>query len=49
MTDTQFLRFALRLVRRGCGMTSPNPMVGPRYQFFSRSQLLYYLINDLGS
>ena len=49
MTDIQFMRLSLRLVQRGCGMTSPNPMVGPRYQFFSRSQLLYYLIIDLGS
>src|ERR1039457_1402330 len=28
MTDAQFLHLALRLARRGCGMTSPNPMVG---------------------
>src|SRR6266508_4478492 len=26
--DTQFLRHALLLARRGCGATSPNPMVG---------------------
>ena len=28
MSDAQFMRFALRLARRGYGMTSPNPMVG---------------------
>jgi diaminohydroxyphosphoribosylaminopyrimidine deaminase/5-amino-6-(5-phosphoribosylamino)uracil reductase len=28
MSDAQFMRLALRLARRGCGMTSPNPMVG---------------------
>jgi diaminohydroxyphosphoribosylaminopyrimidine deaminase/5-amino-6-(5-phosphoribosylamino)uracil reductase len=28
MTDVQFMRFALRLARRGYGATSPNPMVG---------------------
>jgi len=28
MSDAQFMRFALRLARRGCGTTSPNPMVG---------------------
>jgi len=28
MSDTQFMRLALRLARRGCGATSPNPMVG---------------------
>jgi diaminohydroxyphosphoribosylaminopyrimidine deaminase/5-amino-6-(5-phosphoribosylamino)uracil reductase len=28
MSDTQYLRLALRLARRGCGATSPNPMVG---------------------
>lgn len=28
MSDTQFLRLALRLARRGYGATSPNPMVG---------------------
>lgn len=28
MSDAQFLRLALRLARRGCGTTSPNPMVG---------------------
>jgi diaminohydroxyphosphoribosylaminopyrimidine deaminase/5-amino-6-(5-phosphoribosylamino)uracil reductase len=28
MTDAQFMRLALRLARRGCGATSPNPMVG---------------------
>ncbi len=28
MTDTDFLRQALRLARRGFGRTSPNPMVG---------------------
>ncbi|HEY1719340.1 MAG TPA: bifunctional diaminohydroxyphosphoribosylaminopyrimidine deaminase/5-amino-6-(5-phosphoribosylamino)uracil reductase RibD [Verrucomicrobiae bacterium] len=26
--DSQFMRLALRLARRGCGATSPNPMVG---------------------
>jgi diaminohydroxyphosphoribosylaminopyrimidine deaminase/5-amino-6-(5-phosphoribosylamino)uracil reductase len=26
--DTHFMRLALRLARRGCGATSPNPMVG---------------------
>lgn len=26
--DRRFLRLALRLARRGCGATSPNPMVG---------------------
>jgi diaminohydroxyphosphoribosylaminopyrimidine deaminase/5-amino-6-(5-phosphoribosylamino)uracil reductase len=26
--DAQFMRLALRLARRGCGRTSPNPMVG---------------------
>lgn len=28
MTDTDFMRMALRLARRGHGATSPNPMVG---------------------
>ena len=28
MPDLQFMRLALRLARRGYGMTSPNPMVG---------------------
>jgi diaminohydroxyphosphoribosylaminopyrimidine deaminase / 5-amino-6-(5-phosphoribosylamino)uracil reductase len=28
MNDAGFLRLALRLARRGCGATSPNPMVG---------------------
>lgn len=28
MTDAQFMRLALRLARRGYGMTSPNPTVG---------------------
>jgi diaminohydroxyphosphoribosylaminopyrimidine deaminase / 5-amino-6-(5-phosphoribosylamino)uracil reductase len=28
MTDVQFMQLALRLARRGCGMTAPNPMVG---------------------
>jgi diaminohydroxyphosphoribosylaminopyrimidine deaminase/5-amino-6-(5-phosphoribosylamino)uracil reductase len=28
MTDSVFMRQALRLARRGCGATSPNPMVG---------------------
>ena len=28
MSDTQFMRLALRLARRGYGATSPNPMVG---------------------
>jgi diaminohydroxyphosphoribosylaminopyrimidine deaminase/5-amino-6-(5-phosphoribosylamino)uracil reductase len=28
MSDTQFMRLALRLARRGHGATSPNPMVG---------------------
>ena len=28
MSDVQFMRPALRLARRGYGMTSPNPMVG---------------------
>ncbi len=28
MTEDQFMRLALRLARRGCGATSPNPMVG---------------------
>ena len=28
MWDAQFMRFALRLARRGYGETSPNPMVG---------------------
>jgi diaminohydroxyphosphoribosylaminopyrimidine deaminase / 5-amino-6-(5-phosphoribosylamino)uracil reductase len=28
MSDTQFMRYALRLARRGYGATSPNPMVG---------------------
>ncbi len=28
VTDTHFLRLALRLARRGYGTTSPNPMVG---------------------
>jgi diaminohydroxyphosphoribosylaminopyrimidine deaminase/5-amino-6-(5-phosphoribosylamino)uracil reductase len=26
--DFQFMRLALRLARRGYGVTSPNPMVG---------------------
>ena len=28
MSDAALMRLALRLARRGCGMTSPNPMVG---------------------
>jgi diaminohydroxyphosphoribosylaminopyrimidine deaminase/5-amino-6-(5-phosphoribosylamino)uracil reductase len=28
MTDLAYMRLALRLARRGCGATSPNPMVG---------------------
>ena len=28
MSDVQFMRLALRLARRGYGLTSPNPMVG---------------------
>ena len=28
MSDAPFMRLALRLARRGCGATSPNPMVG---------------------
>src|ERR1035437_1489530 len=28
MNDSQFMRLALRLARRGYGTTSPNPMVG---------------------
>src|SRR5580765_7440165 len=28
LVDTQFLRLALRLAKRGYGATSPNPMVG---------------------
>ncbi len=28
MSDAQFMRLALRLARRGYGVTSPNPMVG---------------------
>jgi diaminohydroxyphosphoribosylaminopyrimidine deaminase/5-amino-6-(5-phosphoribosylamino)uracil reductase len=28
MTDLAYLRLALRLAKRGCGQTSPNPMVG---------------------
>lgn len=28
LTDTRFIRLALRLARRGYGTTSPNPMVG---------------------
>src|SRR5471032_967790 len=28
MSDTQFMRYALRLARRGYGAISPNPMVG---------------------
>ncbi|MEJ0088599.1 MAG: bifunctional diaminohydroxyphosphoribosylaminopyrimidine deaminase/5-amino-6-(5-phosphoribosylamino)uracil reductase RibD [Limisphaerales bacterium] len=28
MSDLQFMRLALRLARRGYGLTSPNPMVG---------------------
>ena len=28
MSDAEFMRLALRGARRGCGMTSPNPMVG---------------------
>jgi diaminohydroxyphosphoribosylaminopyrimidine deaminase/5-amino-6-(5-phosphoribosylamino)uracil reductase len=28
MTNAQFMRLALRLARRGCGLTSPNPLVG---------------------
>src|SRR5260221_811649 len=28
MLRPQFMRHALRLARRGCGVTSPNPMVG---------------------
>jgi len=28
MSDAQFMHLALRLAWRGCGTTSPNPMVG---------------------
>jgi diaminohydroxyphosphoribosylaminopyrimidine deaminase/5-amino-6-(5-phosphoribosylamino)uracil reductase len=28
MSDAAFMRVALRLARRGCGLTSPNPVVG---------------------
>src|ERR1039457_4576604 len=28
MSDAYFMRFAIGLARRGCGTTSPNPMVG---------------------
>jgi len=28
MSDPLYMRIALKLARRGCGMTSPNPMVG---------------------
>ena len=28
MSNAQFLRFVLRLTRRGCGATSPNSMAG---------------------
>ncbi len=28
MSDVPFMRLALRLARRGYGLTSPNPMVG---------------------
>ena len=28
MKDTDYMRLALDLARRGCGWTSPNPMVG---------------------
>ena len=28
MSDARFMRLALQLARRGCGATSPNPMVG---------------------
>ncbi|HXS67331.1 MAG TPA: dihydrofolate reductase family protein, partial [Candidatus Polarisedimenticolia bacterium] len=28
MSDAQFMQLALRLARKGCGQTSPNPMVG---------------------
>lgn len=28
MTDTDYMRLALELAERGCGWTSPNPMVG---------------------
>ena len=28
VTDVSFMQLALRLARRGCGTTSPNPMVG---------------------
>jgi diaminohydroxyphosphoribosylaminopyrimidine deaminase/5-amino-6-(5-phosphoribosylamino)uracil reductase len=28
MTDTEYMRFALQLAKKGCGWTNPNPMVG---------------------
>ena len=28
MTDEEYMKYALRLARRGCGFVSPNPMVG---------------------
>lgn len=28
MTDTQYMQLALELAKKGCGLVSPNPMVG---------------------
>ena len=28
MTDTEYMKIALELAKKGCGKTSPNPMVG---------------------
>lgn len=28
MTDTEYMRIALQLAKKGCGFTNPNPMVG---------------------
>ena len=28
MNDTEYMRLALELAKKGCGWTSPNPMVG---------------------
>ena len=28
MNDKEYMRLALQLAKKGCGWTSPNPMVG---------------------
>ena len=28
MSDEEYMRLAMELAKKGCGLTSPNPMVG---------------------